>query len=192
MKELIVALMMLAAIAAAPDTVTAQMPCPQEVETAKQMLKSYLTAEPVKPPRSAAAARQGATAQRSEEIQAPREQQDIQAPRSRPAQAPRGQDEIQAPREQQDIQAPRSRPAQAPRGQDEIQAPREQQDIQAPRSKDVQAPRAVNGKEDVAPRSRALIRDAEAACKRGDMAAASEKANAAIEILKGSGGTSNR
>jgi hypothetical protein len=166
MKELIVALMMLAAIAAAPDTVTAQMPCPQEVETAKQMLKSYLTAEPVKPPRSAAAARQGATAQRSEEIQ--------------------------APREQQDIQAPRSRPAQAPRGQDEIQAPREQQDIQAPRSKDVQAPRAVNGKEDVAPRSRALIRDAEAACKRGDMAAASEKANAAIEILKGSGGTSNR
>jgi hypothetical protein len=180
MKELILALTMLAAFAAASDDVAAQMPCPQEIETAKQMLKSYLAAHPAKPPRSAAAARQDVQAPRSQEIQAPRDKsQEIQAPRSQEIQAPRDKSqEIQAPRSQQEIQAPRSQ---------EIQAPRDKsQEIQAPRRKQVQAPRAAKGK-DVVARSRALIRDADAACKRGDTATATQKATAAIELLEAAG-----
>jgi hypothetical protein len=53
-----------------------------------------------------------------DDFQAPRGQQDVQAPRSQDVQAPRGQDH-QAPRSQ-DVQAPRSHDdVQAPRGQDE-------------------------------------------------------------------------
>jgi len=94
---------------------------------------------------------------KSQEIQAPRSQQDIQAPRSQ---------EIQAPRSQQDIQAPRSQ---------EIQAPRSQQDIQVPRSQEIQAPRVT--------KAGALVRQAEAACKKGDATLAARKAREALALL---------
>jgi hypothetical protein len=56
---------------------------------------------------------------------------------------------------------------QAPRSQD-MQAPRSQQDIQAPRID----------------KARALIRQADVACKKGDMALATRNAKAALTLLK--------
>ena len=84
----------------------------------------------------------------------------------------RGQ-EIQAPRQ---LAAAKPQDVQAPRGQD-VQAPRGQ-DVQAPRAKqqDVQAPRLTN--------ARKLVREAEAACKKGDMALSAGKAKEAMELLK--------
>ncbi len=79
--------------------------------------------------------------------------------------------EVQAPRAQagarsQDVQAPRSQDVQAPRSQD----------VQAPRSQDVQAPRVK--------KAGALIRQAEVACKKGDMALSARKATEALGLLK--------
>jgi hypothetical protein len=48
--------------------------------------------------------------------------------------------------------------------------------VQAPRGQDIQAPRVS--------KARALVRQAEAACKKGDMALASRKANEALALLK--------
>jgi hypothetical protein len=56
-----------------------------------------------------------------------------------------------------------------------VQAPRAQ-DIQSPRSQEIQAPR-VN-------KARTLVRQAEAACKKGDMTLASKKAKEALALLK--------
>ena len=153
---------------------------------------------------------QDVQAPRGQDVQAPRGQ-DVQAPRGQDVQAPRGQD-VQAPRGQdvqaargknpqaargQDVQAPRGQDVQAPRGQD-VQAPRGQ-DVQAPRGQDVQAPR---GQDVQAPRSQAqtpratassqptsgkawtLVKEAEAACKSGDMQTAKAKADAAIAEIK--------
>ena len=108
----------------------------------------------------ATAAAKKATA-RSQETQAPRQlagskPQDVQAPRGQDVQAPRGQD-VQAPK-QQDVQAPRG------------------QDIQAPRGQTTQAPRLTN--------ARKLVREAEAACKKGDMVLSASKAKEAMELLK--------
>jgi hypothetical protein len=162
-------------------------------------------------PRSLAGARgQDVQAARGQDVQAPRGQ-DAQAPRGQDVQAPRGQD-VQAPRGQ-DVQAPRGQDVQAPRGQDvqaargknpqaargqDVQAPRGQ-DVQAPRGQDVQAPR---GQDVQAPRSQAqtpratassqptsgkawtLVKEAEAACKSGDMQTAKAKADAAIAEIK--------
>jgi hypothetical protein len=99
----------------------------------------------------------------------------------------RAQD-IQAPRtlagaRGQDVQAPRGQDVQAPRGQD-VQAPRGQ-DIQAPRGQDVQAPRTAAGvKSGGSTKAAGLVREAEAACKAGDMGTAKAKAEAAITELK--------
>jgi curved DNA-binding protein len=98
--------------------------------------------------------------------------QDVQAPRGKDVQAPRGQD-VQAPRGQ-DVQAPRGQDVQAPRGQD----------TQAPRGQDVQAPRTLAGSKTTGGKAWTLIKEAEAACKAGDMKAAKEKAAAAIAELK--------
>jgi hypothetical protein len=81
-----------------------------------------------------------------------------------------GQD-AQAPRQlagakSQDVQAPRAQGVQAPRAQD----------IQAPRSPEEQASRVT--------KARKLIADAEAACKKGDMALSANKANEAKGLLK--------
>jgi hypothetical protein len=99
----------------------------------------------------------------------PVKDQGVQGPRT--AAAARGQD-VQAPRGQE-LQAPRGQDLQAPRGQD-IQAPRGQ-DIQAPRGQDVQASRVAKGA--------SLVREAEQACKKGNMKLASEKAKAALTLL---------
>jgi hypothetical protein len=63
---------------------------------------------------------------------------------------------------------------QAPRGQ-EFQAPRGQE-LQAPRGQEVQAPRVQ--------KASALIREADAACKKGDMALSARKAKEALGLLK--------
>ena len=134
--------------------------CP-DVDAAKVMLKQMTArTDDVQAPRSLAGARQDVQAPRTQDIQAPRA--NVQAPRSQDVQAPRTQD-IQAPRSlagarSQDVQAPRS------------------QDVQAPRSQDVQAPR-VN-------KANALIRQADAACKKGDMVLAAQKAKEALALLK--------
>jgi hypothetical protein len=135
-------------------------PCPAELTEAKAALKSAQTA-----------LKKGSQTAKSQEIQAPRSQagaksQDVQAPRSQDVQAPRSQD-VQAPRSQ-DVQAPRSQEIQAPRSQQDVPVPRGQQDIQAPR---------VNT-------AGTLIRQADAACKKGDMALAAQKAREALALLK--------
>jgi hypothetical protein len=95
--------------------------------------------------------------------------------------APARSQETQAPRQlagskPQDVQAPRGQDVQAPK-QQEVQAPRgKQQDVQAPRGQDIQAPRLTN--------ARKLVREAEAACKKGDMALSASKAKEAMELLK--------
>ena len=80
----------------------------------------------------------------------------------------------------QDGQAPRtaSQDVQAPRtGSQDVQAPRTgAQDVQAPRGQDQQAARLST--------ARKLIDEAEAACKKGDMATSSSKAKEALAQLK--------
>jgi hypothetical protein len=95
-----------------------------------------------------------------------------QATLKKGGQMAKGQQDIQAPRSQagaksQDIQAPRSQ---------DIQAPRSQQDLPVPHGQDIQAPR-VN-------KAAALVRQAEVACKKGDMAQSSAKAKEALGLLK--------
>jgi len=85
-----------------------------------------------------------------------------------------------------DVQAPRSlagarTDVQAPRGQD-VQAPRGQ-DVQAPRGQDVQSPRTAAAPKG-STKAASLIKEAEAACKAGDMNSAKAKAEAAIAELK--------
>jgi hypothetical protein len=82
---------------------------------------------------------------------------------------------VNAPRTQ-DVNAPRTQDVNAPRTQD-VNAPRTQ-DVNAPRSSDPSAPRG-----DIS-RAASLVREAEAACKAGHSSVASEKAKAAIEIIK--------
>lgn len=89
-----------------------------------------------------------------------------------------------------DIQAPRSlagarqnEAQQAPRGNQNVQAPRGNQDVQAPRTSTgataaAQAPRTDMTK------AASLVKEAEAACKAGNMTLASDKAKAALAILK--------
>jgi hypothetical protein len=160
----------------APATGWSAESCPPEVAEAKTALKNAQAALQLQ--------KKGKTA-KSQDIQAPRAQagarsQDIQAPRSQDIQAPRSQD-IQAPRSQ-DIQAPRSQDIQAPRSQD-IQAPRSQ-DVQAPRSQDVQAPRSQDIQAPRVDKAKALVGQADAACKKGDMSLASQKATEALTLLK--------
>jgi fatty acid/phospholipid biosynthesis enzyme len=81
---------------------------------------------------------------------------------------------IRAPRslagaQSQDIQAPRSQELQAPRSQD----------TQAPRSQGVQTARSAE-----LTKAATLVREADAACKAGNTAMASEKAKAAMELMK--------
>jgi hypothetical protein len=82
---------------------------------------------------------------------------------------------VNAPRTQ-DVNAPRTQNVNAPRTQD-VNAPRTQ-DVNAPRASDPSAPRG-----DIS-RAASLVREAEAACKAGNSGMASEKAKAAIDILK--------
>ena len=138
-----------------PAMTTAQGNCPAEVTQAKDMLTKRTAS--VKP-------------------------DDIQAPRS--LAGARSNESVQAPRGNQDVQAPRgNQSVQAPRGNQDVQAPRGNQDVQAPRSgagstTTAQAPRGDMTK------AASLVNEAEAACKAGNMKLATDKAKAAIAILK--------
>ena len=162
MKRVLAGLMSAFAIAVfATATVEAQTPsCPPEVAKAKQQLSMRTAkADTVQAPRSLAA--------------------------SRPSEAPRGQD-VQAPRSlagaRQQNEAPRGQDVQAPRGQD-VQAPRGQ-DVQAPRGQDVQAPRSLAGSKAGSSKAFSLVKEAEAACAKGDMTTAKTKAEAALAEMK--------
>ena len=93
-------------------------------------------------------------------------------------------DTVQAPRSLAGarIEAPRGHDVQAPRGQD-VQAPRGQ-DVQAPRGQDVQAPRSLAGSKTTGSKAFSLVKEAEAACAKGDMATAKAKAEAALAEMK--------
>ena len=170
MKRALAGLMSAFAIAVfATATVEAQTPsCPPEVAKAKEQLSMRTAkADTVQAPRSLAASRPS---------EAPRGQ-DVQAPRSlagarQQNEAPRGQD----------VQAPRGQKVEAPRGQD-VQAPRGQ-DVQAPRGQDVQAPRALAGSKAGSSKAFSLVKEAEAACAKGDMTTAKTKAEAALAEMK--------
>src|SRR5258707_1347121 len=162
MKRFFTLIMSAALVATLAPVADAQTKCPVEVSQAQAMLNKVSKAQDVQAPRSLAGSRQ--------DIQAPRAGQDIQAPRA-------GQD-IQAPRAGQDIQAPRA-------GQD-IQAPRAGQDIQAPRAgQDIQAPRSLAGaRSSSGSDATKLVREAEAACKAGNMDTAKAKAVEAMGLMK--------
>ena len=85
----------------------------------------------------------------------------------------------------QDIQAPR---AQAGSRTQDVNAPLKQ-DVDAPRKQDVDAPRSGKVREqDIdAPRvtkAETLVSQAQAACKKGDVAGAAAKAKQALAVLK--------
>ena len=87
------------------------------------------------------------------------------------------------------VQAPRSlagsrvsTATEAARGQD-VQAPRGQ-DVQAPRGRDVQAPRSLAGSKAGSSKAFNLVKEAEAACAKGDMTTAKAKAQAALAEMK--------
>jgi hypothetical protein len=82
------------------------------------------------------------------------------------------------------VNAPRTQDVNAPRTQD-VNAPRTQ-DVNAPRTQDVNAPRGQDGNAPRADFSRAtsLVREAEAACKAGNSGLASQKAKAAMDLIK--------
>jgi hypothetical protein len=180
MRKLFVAVLsVVVALSLSPAVGTAQTNCPAEVAQAKDMLsKKTASVKPgdVQAPRSLAGARS------SDATQAPRGSQEVQAPR--------GKQEVQAPRS---LAGARSSDAtQAPRGSQEVQAPRGKQEVQAPRgSQEVQAPRTAAGSATTAQAPRgdmtkaaSLVKEAEAACKSGNMALATDKAKAALAILK--------
>jgi hypothetical protein len=160
---------------------SAQTSCPPEVAQAKSMIEQrQARTQDVNAPRSLAGARaQDVNAPRTQDVNAPRVQE-VQAPRS--LAGARTQD-VSAPRTQ-DVNAPRSQGVQAPRTQD-VNAPRTQ-DVNAPRTQDVNAPRGQDGNAPRADFSRAtsLVREAEAACKAGNSGVASEKARAAMDLIK--------
>jgi hypothetical protein len=139
-------------------------PCPAELTEAKAALKSA-QAGPSKATSTA----------KGQDVQAPRtmagaKSQDVQAPRGQDVQSPRGQD----------VQSPRGKDVQTPRGQD----------VQSPRGQDVQAPRTVAGAKTQASnpqqvkKASALVREAEVACKKGDMTLSAQKAKEALTLMK--------
>jgi hypothetical protein len=73
---------------------------------------------------------------------------------------------------------------QAPRSGQDVQAPRSGQDTQAPRGQNTEAPRAVAGAKASSGDAAKLVREAEAACKAGNMDTAKAKAVEAMSILK--------
>src|SRR5215472_14097922 len=190
-RALLVALFgIVLAVPAFPDLGMAQSGCPAEVDQAKEMLKQKTAAinpDDVQVPRSMAGARQ--------DVQSPRGNQNVQSPRhNQDVQSPRGNQDVQSPRQNQDVQSPRgNQDVQSPRGNQNVQSPRQNQDVQSPReNQDVQSPRAGSGAtaSSHSPRSsnvtkaQSLVKEAEAACKAGNMTQASNKAKSAMALLK--------
>jgi hypothetical protein len=174
MKKLFAAVLSVAvALSLSPALSMAQASCPAEVAQAKDMLsKKTASVKPddVQAPRSLAGSRQ------KENVQSPRGNQDVQSPRgNQDVQSPRGNQDVQSPRGNQDVQSPR--------GNQNVQSPRGNQDVQSPRTATgptttAQAPRADMTK------AASLVKEAEAACKSGNMTLATDKAKAALAILK--------
>jgi len=156
MKKLFAAVLSVAvAVSLSPVVSSAQSISPAEVAQAKDMLTK----------KTAAA--------KADNDQAPRS---LAGARQNVAQAPRENQNVQAPREIQNVQAPR-----------------ENQNVQAPRTNEEinQAPRSGAGATTTAQALRAdmtkaasLVKQAEAACKAGNLTQASDKAKAALAILK--------
>ena len=181
MKATVLTLLIGALLAggANPSDVLAQKQCPAEVAQAEAALKS-----------AKAAAKSKAEAGGPQDVQAPRTQagsrtQEVNAPRTQDVNAPRTQ-EVNAPRTQE-VNAPRGQGVNAPRTQ-EVNAPRTR-DVNAQRTQDKQATTGGKVKEqDIdAPRvkkAETLVSEAQAACKKGDMAGASAKAKQALATLK--------
>src|SRR5438046_2248051 len=118
------------------------------------------------------------------EVAKAKEQLSMRTAKADTVQAPRslaGARQIESPRGQ-DIQSPRGQDIQSPRGQD-IQSPRGQ-DIQSPRGQDVQSPRSLAGSKAGASKAFNLVKEAEAACAKGDMTTAKAKAEAALAEMK--------
>src|ERR1044071_1500184 len=200
MKKLFAGVLSVAvAMSLSPALASAQSTsCPAEVAQAKAMLSkkqvASINSQDVQAPRSLAGARSNENVQSprgNQDLQSPRGNQDVQAPRSlagarsnENVQSPRGNQDLQSPRGNQDVQSPRgNQDVQSPRGNQNVQSPRGNQDVQSPRSgsgttASSQAPRADISK------AASLVKDAEAACKTGNMTVASDKAKAAIELLK--------
>ncbi len=77
----------------------------------------------------------------------------------------------------QGVQAGRSEDVQSPRNQD-VQAPRNQEN-QSPRNQDSSVLHLTDSK-----KAEVLVKEAEAACQAGDTVRASEKAMAALDLLR--------
>ena len=209
MKKLFATVLSVAvAMSLSPALASAQSTsCPAEVAQAKAMLSkkqvASINSQDVQAPRSLAGARSNENVQSprgNQDVQSPRGNQDVQAPRSlagarsnENVQSPRGNQDVQSPRGNQDVQSPRgNQDVQSPRGNQNVQSPRSNQDVQSPRgNQNVQSPRSGSGAtaSSQAPRAdiskaASLVKDAEAACKTGNMTMASDKAKAAIELLK--------
>ena len=150
-------MVIVAALLGSPPLAMAADKCPAELSQAKSMLGKA----------TAASSKAGATPSRQ---LAGARAQDIQAPRT-------GSQDVQAPRTgSQDIQAPRT-------GAQDIQAPRAQAAKGKDTPPDIQEPRGADNKARL-DKARKLISDAEAACKKGDMALSSSKATEAMAALK--------
>src|SRR5215467_767380 len=163
-KALLVAsLGIVLAVPAFPDPGVAQSGCPTEVEQAKEMLRQKSAAinpDDVQVPRAMAGARQ--------DVQSPRGNQDVQSPRgNQDVQSPRGNQDVQSPRQNQDVQSPR--------GNQDVQSPRAGSGTTA----SSHTPRSAN-----VTKAQSLVKEAEAACKAGNMTQASQKAKSAMALLK--------
>ena len=176
MKKLFVGALSMAVIfSLSPELGSAQSKCPAEVAQAKEMLSKSKKMASVKP----------------DDVQAPRVLAGARG--NQDVQSPRGNQNVQSPRENQNVQSPRgNQDVQSPRGNQNVQSPRENQNVQSPRAgQDVQAPRTPAGATAAAPPSTAditkagaLVKQAEAACKSGNMTLAAEKAKDAMALLK--------
>ena len=202
MKKVFAAIMSMAVMATFTPIASAQSACPPEVAKAKEMLSG----KSVSAPRSLAGSRgQDPQAARGQDVQTPRSLagargQDPQAARGENAQAARGEnaqaargENAQAARTEKNPQAARGENAQAARGEnaqaargENAQAARGENAQAARGGQDIQTARAGSGAKPAGDVSKAsgLIKEAEAACKAGDVKTAKEKADAAISILK--------
>jgi hypothetical protein len=203
MKKFLATITGVAMLAAFTPLASAQSAaCPPEVARAKAMLSQKST----QAPRTLAGSRsqQDPQAPRGQDIQAPRSlagarsQQEPQAARGENPQAARGENPQAARGENpqaargENPQAARGENPQAARGENPQAARGENpqaargENPQAPRGQDVQTARAGSAAKPSGDINKAsgLIKEAEAACKAGDVKSAKEKADAAISILK--------
>ena len=200
MKKLFAAVLSVAvAVSLSPALTSAQATsCPAEVAQAKEMLSkkqvASINSQDVQAPRSLAGARSNENVQSprgNQNVQSPRGSQDIQAPRSlagarsnENVQSPRGNQDVQSPRGNQDVQSPRgNQDVQSPRGNQNVQSPRGNQDVQSPRTGTAPTTTAQAPRTDMT-KATSLVKEAEAACKAGNMTLAADKAKAALAILK--------